>query len=564
MDKIVSAFAISTRSALIAGLVSVIPAHVAAQAVPTFTVGACVAVEGNSGVTACNFPVTIAPGASVPLALDFHTNSPGNLLAPAADASFEEPVVGNESQIFGAASMVGAWTVESGNVELKSWRQWQAAHLRQSLDLHGDQPGAITRNLATQPGLRYLVSFALAGNPHCATAVTSISGNFGDQALGSFTADSSGFTTTNMGWRYHSVEVTATSASSRLRFASTTPGGCGPAIDDISVTPAGAASSGIDYQPASRHAEDPVSIAVGMTSYTITVNVIGDTAVEPLEDFQLRVCLAGGTCQVAVGGIENDDTASTGGGTGDEPEFTAFPLPTPSDFPACPAGFYIVAIDDGGGAGLTPGIFGLQLILDAPGSQRLEGGLNFGGLLDGSQTAFAGFNIQNAANEPQRLNLTISGNPASSVAGTLPVRIRLIRQPSAGVDEVVYETTASISNATAFTHTLNLVPGFHVVTVAPDGAASIPGGAADGEVYVTAETQFVDRPGGGFFGGVVVGGYHAQPLFGGTSGFAAFCVGASHTSTARVLSAPTYGVTGARDLRLRLLDHARRILISAP
>ena len=77
-------------------------------------------------------------------------------------------------------------------------------------------------------------------------------------------------------------------------------------------------------------------------------------------------------------------------------------------------------------------------------------------------------------------------------------------------------------------------------------------------------SQFVDRPGGGFFGGVVVGGYHAAPPFGDNSGFASFCLGTAHTATARVLSAPSYGATGARDLRLRLLDHTRRVVLGVP
>ena len=249
----------------------------------------------------------------------------------------------------------------------------------------------------------------------------------------------------------------------------------------------------------------------------------------------------------------------------DEPGFEGFPLPfAGAAFPNCPGGYFVAAIDDGPGAGLTPGIFGLELLLNPPGTQRLEGGLNFGGLVDGSQVAFAGFNFQNAANEPQRLNLSMTGAPASNQAGSLPVRIKVIRQPAANVNELILETTASLNLATPFTRSLELTPAYYVVTVAPEGAASVPGGAADGEVFVSATTQFVDRPGGGFFAGAVVGGYHAAHPFGGVSGFAAICLGDQHSSTARVLSAPTYGASGARDLRLRLLDFQGQTLISIP
>lgn len=255
---------------------------------------------------------------------------------------------------------------------------------------------------------------------------------------------------------------------------------------------------------------------------------------------------------------------TTGGGT-DEPQIASFTLPLPSPaFANCPAGYFTAVVEDGAGAGLTPGIFGLALTLNTPGTQRMDGGVNFGGLVDGSQDAFAGFNFQNPANEQQRVDMIITGNPASSRAASLPVRIRLIRQPSAGVNETVLDFTATLSQATQFVRSINLTPSFYVVAIGPTGAASVPGGAADGEVYVTLSTQFVDRIGGGFFGGVVVGGYHAVHPFGGVSGFAGFCLGTQHNALIRVYSAPTYGATGARDLRLKLLDYLSQPVLVLP
>ena len=303
---------------------------------------------------------------------------------------------------------------------------------------------------------------------------------------------------------------------------------------------------------------------------------LSTTSAEPNGPSQLPAISGDGTTVFFGSGASNltpgDNNGATDmfsarlstGASADEPGFSSFSLPPPPDFPNCPGGYFVAAIDDGPAPGLSPGIFGLELTLNAPGTQRLEGGLNFGGLLDGSQVAFAGFNVQNPANEPQRLTLSLNGNPASSLAGSLPVRIKLIRQPSAGVNELIYEATATLSMAQAFTHTLNISPGFHVVTVGPDGTANVPGGAADGQIYASLASQFVGRPGGGFFAGVVVGGYHAAPPFGDNSGFASFCVGSQHAATARLLSAPSYGVTGARDLRLRLFDHLRRVVLTTP
>ena len=268
-----------------------------------FSVGSCLVTEGQSGTTACNFVVTLASPSTSPLSLTYQTGSSDNLLGPNAQASLEDPLVGSESAIFGTGSLLGAWLVESGNVELKSWMNWQPAHYRQSLDMHGDTAGTIGRDIATQPGQAYTVSFARAGHPVCATAVTTMSAFFGSQSLGTFSFDSTGRSLQNMGWRYEAVSVTATTATTRVRFASTTPGGCGPALDDLAVTPAGAASSGIDFLPAWRHQDEPLILPAGTTTHTITVNVAGDTHTEGYEDFELQVCIAGLGCETAIGGI---------------------------------------------------------------------------------------------------------------------------------------------------------------------------------------------------------------------------------------------------------------------
>lgn len=124
--------------------------------------------------------------------------------------------------------------------------------------------------------------------------------------------------------------------------------------------------------------------------------------------------------------------------------------------------------------------------------------------------------------------------------------------------------TATLSLAQSVVRQIILSPSFYVLTVGPEGAAFAPGGAADGEVFVSMSTQFVNRLGGGFIGGIVVGGYHATHPFGGVSGFASFCLGESHSASAHVNSAPTYGITGARDLRLRIVDYLRRPVLTVP
>lgn len=247
----------------------------------------------------------------------------------------------------------------------------------------------------------------------------------------------------------------------------------------------------------------------------------------------------------------------------DEPALASLALPVPDPpFASCPGGYFIATVDDGADSGLTAGLFGVAVQLLPGGSQRLEGGLNFGGLIDVAQEGFAGFNIQNPANEAQRVSLNLTGHLPYDRDTSLPVRIKVIRQPAAGVNEVVYERTAMLSMTAPFVDSLIVQPGFHVVTVLPLTQDS--GYYADGQIYVQLGTQFVDRIGGGFFGGVVVGGYHAVHPLDDVSGFAAFCLGSAHSASISTYAAPAYGSRGARDLRLRVLDYQRREIARSP
>ncbi len=250
------------------------------------------------------------------------------------------------------------------------------------------------------------------------------------------------------------------------------------------------------------------------------------------------------------------------GGTADEPSASRVTLPTPNPPNAsCPAGFFIATVADGPLVGLTPGAFGMELLLDEPGTRVLAGGLNFGGLIDSGQVGFAAFNIANAANEAQRVNVSLTGSPSTNSAGSIPVRIRIARRTATTTD-VVYDSTQTISLAAAFTTSIDLPPAFYEATVAPINGEV--GGAAEGQFFFSLTTSFVNRPGGGFQGGVVVGGYHNWHPFGGVSGFAAFCLATPHTASMRVLSTPSYGSAGARDLRLQILDAQQAVVVTHP
>lgn len=246
----------------------------------------------------------------------------------------------------------------------------------------------------------------------------------------------------------------------------------------------------------------------------------------------------------------------------DEPRVSDLFLasPTPS-FAACPSGYFTAEVVDGPGADLHPGIFGLELLLDDPGTRELSGGLNFGGLIDRGQPGFAGVNITNEADEAQLLQIELRGSPAIDESGILQVDVVLNRRTATTVERI-YQANVGISLTQPLLHQLPVSPGYYEVTVTP--SAGEIGGAAEGAFYFSLTTQFLDRPGGGFQGGAVVGGYHAEHPFGGVSGFAALCLATPHSVSARVLSHPSYGQSGARDLRLRILDVHRQTVISTP
>ena len=203
----------------------------------------------------------------------------------------------------------------------------------------------------------------------------------------------------------------------------------------------------------------------------------------------------------------------------------------------------------------------MEVLLDEPGTRVLAGGLNFGGLFDLGQVGFAGFNIANPDGESQRLNLSLTGSAAHSSASSIPVQIRIARR-TATSRTTVFETTQTISLATAYTASIDLPPAFYEATVGPTSGTA--GGTPEGQFFFSLTTSFTNRPGGGFQGGAVVGGYHAAHPFGGVSGFAGFCLATPHTTSIRVLSQPSYGSEGARDLRLRIQDARQPDVVIVP
>lgn len=216
------------------------------------------------------------------------------------------------------------------------------------------------------------------------------------------------------------------------------------------------------------------------------------------------------------------------GGTLDEPTGSGF-LEVDT-LQSCP-GFYVLRTHPG--VGSQAGRIGTELRLRGQGSRTLQGGLNFGGRATISVSGFAAFNITNRANENQNLSLEVQTGAAGSLT---------LQQRSGG--EVIAEPLRQNLEGGLFTTTITVPPGFYVLSFLPESQDSV-------SFNIAANTSYVDRRGGGFQGGVVIGGYHDPSRASGTTfstSFAGFCISEAQDIEVQTLAWPTYGSSSARNL----------------
>ena len=154
------------------------------------------------------------------------------------NASFESgpnlPARGYLGLNSGNNSITG-WTIESGTVDYigSFWRHSDGAR---SVDMNGSSAGTISQVVTTNLGEVYTLQFDLSGNSTCpGEDIKSLSVTVGDFS-GRFDFDVSGTSNTNMGWETKSIQFTALSASSIIRFSSLEAGSfCGAAIDNVVI-----------------------------------------------------------------------------------------------------------------------------------------------------------------------------------------------------------------------------------------------------------------------------------------------------------------------------------------
>jgi choice-of-anchor C domain-containing protein len=161
------------------------------------------------------------------------------------NGSFEistcDPLAGSFNTQGAGSTCLTAWTVTQNNVDYING-YWQASDGTHSIDLNGNTfAGGIEQVFDTVVGYFYLVTFDLAGNPDGGIKTLDVTAG---GTTTSYSFDTAGKDTTNMGWAPQFFAFTANSTSTTLRFLSTTGDCCaGPALDNVAVTAAPEPSS---------------------------------------------------------------------------------------------------------------------------------------------------------------------------------------------------------------------------------------------------------------------------------------------------------------------------------
>ncbi|MFO0698123.1 MAG: choice-of-anchor C family protein [Nitrospira sp.] len=186
----------------------------------------------------------------------FNAGSSGKCKAPSliTNGGFEQGTNPGPSFITlpaGSTAMTN-WVVTSGTVDYIG-PYWTAASGQRSVDLNGNDPGAISQVFKTHPGTTYAVRFAMAGNPDGPPTTKRLHVSAGEDTA-ELTFNTEGRSRQEMGYEKRTVLFTATSSQTTLAFTTLIPGPYGPAIDDVTVneTALGNVDNQVHFTPESR------------------------------------------------------------------------------------------------------------------------------------------------------------------------------------------------------------------------------------------------------------------------------------------------------------------------
>jgi choice-of-anchor C domain-containing protein len=141
----------------------------------------------------------------------------------------------------GSTAITG-WTVTRAPIDYCAPASIGPSDGVRSIDLDGNDgdAGGIAQTLVTTPGVTYLVTFDMAGNPNNPAPIKLMRVSAAGQSA-DFSFDITGRDKFNMGWTAKSWQFTAVGSSTSLEFQSLDPpdvAGRGPAIDNVVVSTA--------------------------------------------------------------------------------------------------------------------------------------------------------------------------------------------------------------------------------------------------------------------------------------------------------------------------------------
>ena len=148
---------------------------------------------------------------------------------PLTNGSFE---LGSLGTLPVGSTAIDRWVVTRGGIDCAN--VWQAADGTRSVDLQGfNSSGGVQQTVTTTAGVRYRLTFALAGNPDNGPVIKRITARAGAVSE-NFQFDTTGKTRQNMGWVDRSLVFVAAGGATEIEFRSVDmPSSWGAVIDNV-------------------------------------------------------------------------------------------------------------------------------------------------------------------------------------------------------------------------------------------------------------------------------------------------------------------------------------------
>lgn len=174
------------------------------------------------------------PARSLVIALALFAAGSANAL-PLLNGSFEDGInLDGQIRLLDNSTDVTSWEVLFDSIDYVE-SGWQASDGVRSVDLVGNAPGGIGQFFTTVDQQRYVVSFDMAGDPSGTQNQKVMNVSVAGQVF-QFFFDTTGRSTSDMGWERMSFEFTAVGTDTALLFRSGNQDGQGPALDNVSVS----------------------------------------------------------------------------------------------------------------------------------------------------------------------------------------------------------------------------------------------------------------------------------------------------------------------------------------